>query len=247
MKLLAAGALGLVAIGVAVLIRPRPLEPETVGGTGSSPSADNGAPGIRRSNGRKNGPALGKTSAPEPTQTSPSRQGPPRGEPSRAAETPKATPASHAPEMTRAAELPRVPEIPRTRESPRPLARDVLENKDELGQDPQAGTTLGQALVTWCVRVPEGTPADAKIYLCGNDAAVGGWDPRGVALEYFETRLYRLELPLRVGMKLEYKFTRGSWQTVEKKRDGTERPNRVLNVVAAQDLLANVEAWNDTV
>jgi len=116
---------------------------------------------------------------------------------------------------------------------------------DELGLDTDSNGAVEQAVVTWCVRVPEGTPADAKVYLCGNDPAVGGWDPMGVALEYFETRLYRLELRLRIGTKLEYKFTRGSWQTVEKKRDGTERPNRVLSVQVAQDLLANVEAWND--
>ena len=111
----------------------------------------------------------------------------------------------------------------------------------------EADADAEETFVSWLVRVPEGTPEDDTIYLCGNAPTVGCWDPQGAALHLIETRLYRLDLALRVGTKLEYKFTRGSWYTVERRRDGSDRPNRVLAVASPEEILANVEAWADQV
>ena len=51
-------------------------------------------------------------------------------------------------------------------------------------------------------------------------------------------------LALEPGQTLEYKFTRGSWDAVERAADGSDSPNRVLTAVTtATPVTATVEPW----
>ncbi len=51
-------------------------------------------------------------------------------------------------------------------------------------------------------------------------------------------------LALEPGQTLEYKFTRGSWDAVEKAADGSDRTNRVAHIDwAATPITATVERW----
>ncbi len=75
--------------------------------------------------------------------------------------------------------------------------------------------------------VPNNTPADATIYVAGN---FNGWsegDP-AYALELQGDGSYRITIEPAAG-QLEFKFTRGSWQTVEGNENGGFRPNRTLS------------------
>lgn len=73
---------------------------------------------------------------------------------------------------------------------------------------------------------PENTPHDAQIYISGN---FNNWNPADppYRLKKQLDGTYRIlvysQLP-----KLEYKFTRGSWESVEGRTSGKARPNRVF-------------------
>lgn len=74
-------------------------------------------------------------------------------------------------------------------------------------------------------RIPANTPTDASIYMVGN---FNEWNP---ADEQYRLRKlpdgrFYLRLPFALS-KLEYKFSRGSWETVESNEKGELLPNRL--------------------
>ncbi len=101
-------------------------------------------------------------------------------------------------------------------------------------------------LVRWYVRVPPDTPPNAPVYLCGGHPVVGDWNPRGMPLLPVEDNLYCGALQIPAGTCFEYKFTRGSWESVETRSDGGERPNRTFVTAAPETVHADVEAWSDS-
>lgn len=99
------------------------------------------------------------------------------------------------------------------------------------------------AQLTILVRsVSSNTPYDAKIYLSGN---VNDWeagDPEYV-FETDELGIRSLQLDIEAG-SLEYKFTRGSWETVEGTVAGGFRPNRIYNYSGGADTITvDIEGW----
>ena len=93
------------------------------------------------------------------------------------------------------------------------------------------------------VRAPEGT-ADDAIYLAGSAPAAGAWRPDGLRLTRQADGTYAGDVALRLGARLEFKFTRdGTWQTVERHADGWERANRVVTVELTTQLDAIVDRW----
>ena len=100
-------------------------------------------------------------------------------------------------------------------------------------------------LVRWYVRVPANTPANAPVYLCGGHSVVGDWNPRGLPLLPVEPNVYCGALQIPAGTTFEYKFTRGSWDTVETCLGGGERANRLFVTATPATVHADVEAWTD--
>lgn len=74
--------------------------------------------------------------------------------------------------------------------------------------------------------VPNNTPANATIYAAGN---FNGWDPgdSGYAFTKNTDGTYELTFSPSPG-NLSFKFTRGSWETVEGNQSGGYLPNREL-------------------
>ena len=94
------------------------------------------------------------------------------------------------------------------------------------------------------VKVPADTPADAEVYLAGSLPAVGEWKAAGVKLERQKDGTYAVDVELEPDQTLEFKFTRGTWETVEKKADGSERDNRSVKIQAdTKRIDATVEKW----
>ena len=94
------------------------------------------------------------------------------------------------------------------------------------------------------VQVPVDTPANASVFVAGSLPSVGSWKADGVQLARAADGTYSGSLPLEAGQTLEYKFTCGSWDAVEKAADGSDRTNRVANVGAtAESITATVECW----
>jgi len=101
------------------------------------------------------------------------------------------------------------------------------------------------AMITFKVQTPEYTPEDARIYISGNLTSLGPWDPGKVELGSVGDQLYAITLVLPVGTELKFKFTRGSWGTVEKGTDFEEIADREYEVVGDEAIPITVENWRD--
>ncbi len=95
---------------------------------------------------------------------------------------------------------------------------------------------------------PQNTPHDAQIYISGN---FNNWNPADPAyrLKKQLDGTYRIlvysQLP-----KLEYKFTRGSWASVEARASGKARPNRVFfktKNMSNQISSLSILSWEDLI
>ncbi|MBM3967309.1 MAG: hypothetical protein FJ308_19930 [Planctomycetes bacterium] len=102
------------------------------------------------------------------------------------------------------------------------------------------------ATLSWTVVVPEDTPANAELYMAGNHDSLGSWQPKSFRLERLSAREFTCQLKLPVGMELEYKFTRGSWGTVEKTKDGVEIANRRIRVARDSKIAIEIKGWAKT-
>jgi hypothetical protein len=99
------------------------------------------------------------------------------------------------------------------------------------------------AAVMLVVQAPEGTDA---VYVTGSDPALGPWNPGALPLAPTPGGLFAATLLLPPGAHLEYKYTRGGWETVEKAPDGAELANRVFDVREAQGRAEDrVARWVD--
>jgi predicted alpha/beta superfamily hydrolase len=107
------------------------------------------------------------------------------------------------------------------------------------------GASARDAMVTFRVLVPEDTPAEASIYISGNIPSLGPWDPGKVELGNIGERMYAITLILPAGLNFQYKFTRGSWETVEKGRWFEEIPDREHHVLGDETVTVRVLNWRD--
>jgi predicted alpha/beta superfamily hydrolase len=108
-----------------------------------------------------------------------------------------------------------------------------------------AASEARDAMVTFRVTVPEDTPPDASIFVSGNIPALGPWDPGKVELGKIGEHLYAITLVLPPGLDFKYKFTRGSWETVEKGRWFEEIPDREHTVIGDETVAVGVQNWRD--
>ncbi|TAJ98873.1 MAG: alpha-amylase [Chloroflexota bacterium] len=69
--------------------------------------------------------------------------------------------------------------------------------------------------VTFRVRVPDSTPADATIYIPGSIPLLGPWTPDRQPMVNQGGGIWEVTLQILDGTSLEYKYTRGSWDKVE--------------------------------
>lgn len=122
----------------------------------------------------------------------------------------------------------------------------------ELAQNPKVihDTIMGwEAQPTYRLyikSIPKNTPKDASIYLAGN---FNNWETSNEnykLLKQFDGT-YRISITTNLP-KIEYKFTRGDWTTVEGEESGKARPNRVIyrqSNVNLEELTQDIESWED--
>lgn len=91
---------------------------------------------------------------------------------------------------------------------------------------------------------PPPPPGDGTLFFASN---INNWDP-GSRYWMFTTGpdgKYYIEIP-RVGDdEIEYKITRGSWQSVECAANGDDLDNRVLRGRAGEEVRIIIERWKD--
>jgi len=107
-----------------------------------------------------------------------------------------------------------------------------------------AGPARAERVTLVVTGLPEGTPGEALLSIGAN---VNGWNPAapGFTFDRPKARAPRLVIDVPAGTLLEYKVTRGSWDTVEKAADGSDRANRTLDVVCEATVEIVVARWAD--
>lgn len=100
------------------------------------------------------------------------------------------------------------------------------------------------APVTFQVTAPTTTPPGDPVFITGD---FQGWDPGDPAYQLTDLGglVYQITLDLTVGGTIQFKFTRGSWETVEKGPNGEEIPNRSHAVTGTETLELTVANWAD--
>ena len=108
--------------------------------------------------------------------------------------------------------------------------------------------------VSFTVNVPANTPAEDIVAIAGSFGGdLPSWDPAnawGVATKVSVTQ-FTLEIEYTnptLPLTIEYKWTRGSWDNVEKDEDNEEVANRTLTITGDETTIAvtdTVEKWAD--
>ncbi|MEW5844530.1 MAG: alpha/beta hydrolase-fold protein [Bacteroidota bacterium] len=98
--------------------------------------------------------------------------------------------------------------------------------------------------ITFRVEAPTLNDSD-KVFIVGSIPELGSWNPGLVELEKISKGNYRKSFVLNKGIRIEYKFTKGNWQTEALHDDATIPQNSVL--VANHDTTVNavVNNWRD--
>ncbi|MDZ7626524.1 MAG: CBM20 domain-containing protein [Ignavibacteriaceae bacterium] len=61
--------------------------------------------------------------------------------------------------------------------------------------------------------IADNLPEGSKIYITGNDDQMGNWQPDSIELSEIEKGKWSKSFSFIKGKKLEFKITRGSWNT----------------------------------
>lgn len=99
--------------------------------------------------------------------------------------------------------------------------------------------------VHFAVTVPPETPRYQSLYLAGNVKELGSWRAEGLELKKEDDGRYSATIQLAGGVPVEYKVTRGSWNSVERGPDGAEMENRTLNPIKTESVNIAVATWVD--
>ncbi len=96
---------------------------------------------------------------------------------------------------------------------------------------------LSMVEVTWRVLAPAETPADDTLFIAGDnvDAFLAPYNPGLTPMTLTEDGVWEFTATLKEGTQLQYKYTRGSWETVEQWGTISGFGNRSLTVVKGPD------------
>ena len=102
-------------------------------------------------------------------------------------------------------------------------------------------STFGQ--VTFIVeQTPSNTPPTDSLYIAGS---FQGWNPASAGHKLTNQGNGVYAITVQISGAIQYKYTRGSWASVEGNSAGAFRPNRSLNVSAGDTIRDTVLSWED--
>jgi predicted alpha/beta superfamily hydrolase len=90
-------------------------------------------------------------------------------------------------------------------------------------------------------------PEGSKIYITGNDEQLGNWQPDSIELHEIEKGKWSKSFSFVKGKKLEFKFTRGSWENEALNDDGSTPVNYTFNVSGDTSITYKINLWADQV
>ena len=108
-----------------------------------------------------------------------------------------------------------------------------------------AGLLTAAVKQKFVVKTAQPVAKKDTLYLAGNHAVLGDWNPNAIALNRKSDTLFEVVVELENAENIEFKITRGSWESVEKDADGGEIENRTATVKNGKDIVIEVESWAD--
>jgi len=126
------------------------------------------------------------------------------------------------------------------------VAVDTAFNRSAPSDEVTAAAVSRVVQVTFTVTVPANTPAGDTIYIAGD---FQGWDPGATPMTLVDGRTWTITQTFVEGAEPQYKYTRGSWEAVEKDGACGEIPNRTVPVAygdaGKQSVADSVGKWRD--
>jgi glycosidase/fibronectin type 3 domain-containing protein len=125
------------------------------------------------------------------------------------------------------------------------VAVDTSFNRSAPSAETTSEAQAREVQVTFTVTIPEYTPAGDTIYIAGD---FQGWNPGATPMTRVDATTWTISLPFTEGDKPQYKYTRGSWEAVEKDSGCGEIPNRTITVTYGDGTQAVADAvakWRD--
>jgi len=86
-------------------------------------------------------------------------------------------------------------------------------------------------------------PPGLPLFICGNQASLADWNPGAMPLNPVNDSLWTIRLTLPVNTTIEYKFTRGSWDTEPFDDQGRPFNNFTLAVTKDTTISHRFEHW----
>ncbi|MBA2265901.1 MAG: alpha-glucosidase C-terminal domain-containing protein [Chloroflexi bacterium] len=125
-------------------------------------------------------------------------------------------------------------------------AQDSSFNRSATSSEIEVGAEAREVAVTFTLTVPDATPDAPAVHIAGD---FQGWDPGATPMTQVDATTWEITLTILEATPLQYKYTRGSWEAVEKDAGCGEVPNRELLVEHGVDgtlaQLDEVATWRD--
>jgi predicted alpha/beta superfamily hydrolase len=90
----------------------------------------------------------------------------------------------------------------------------------------------------------ESVSAGEGVYITGNQDELGGWNPLAVPMQNVSGKLYKKEIQVADGTRIEYKFTKGSWETEAMFEPGVVPDNCIADIKSDTVLKHTIKAWS---
>lgn len=95
------------------------------------------------------------------------------------------------------------------------------------------------------VTIPAGLPSSDKVYIAGDQ--VNGWNPSATPLTQIDATHWTYTQTYNAGSTIQYKYTLGSWDSVEVDSAGNDIGNRQITVTdqggSKMSVNDTVQAW----
>ena len=106
-------------------------------------------------------------------------------------------------------------------------AQDASFNRSADSGEVASAAQTREVTVRFRVTPPKDTPKDATLFIAGD---FQGWDPAKTPMAKAKDGTWEIALPFTEGATPQYKYTRGSWDAVEKGPGCEEIANRTITV-----------------
>lgn len=86
---------------------------------------------------------------------------------------------------------------------------------------------------------------NSKVYVAGNLEILGNWKPDEVMLDYVGNKTWKKTFLVPKGFRMEYKFTKGSWDTEALGNDSSIPQNSILVATKDTVVVYTIMNWRD--